>query len=45
LSIKGRRLWCHWLGVEDYEAVADPTDYRAPKGATLLVPEAGGEEG
>ena len=27
-----------WLGVEDYEAVADPTDYKKPKGAMLAAP-------
>lgn len=27
LSIPGARLWCHWLGEEDYRAVADPTNY------------------
>lgn len=27
LSIPGRNVWCHWLSREDYDAVADPTDY------------------
>lgn len=30
LSIPGRRLWCHWLDADDYQAVADPTDYTRP---------------
>ncbi|HEX6470402.1 MAG TPA: NYN domain-containing protein [Streptosporangiaceae bacterium] len=25
--------WCHWLDEVDYRAVADPTDYRPPKGS------------
>lgn len=31
LSIAGRRLWCHWLGPDEYKAVADWTDYRRPR--------------
>ena len=27
LSISGARVWCHWLGPDDYKQVADPTDY------------------
>ena len=27
LSIKGRKLWCHWLTRDDYERVRDDTDY------------------
>jgi len=27
LSIRGGRVWCHWLHEEDYRAVADATDY------------------
>jgi hypothetical protein len=27
LSIRGTRLWCHWLDETDYRRVADPTDY------------------
>ena len=27
LSISGHRLWCHWLGEDDYRSVADATDY------------------
>lgn len=27
LSIPGVRIWCHWLGRSDYDAVEDPTDY------------------
>lgn len=27
LSIKEARLWCHWLGPEDYQSVSDPRDY------------------
>lgn len=27
LSIAGTNIWCHWLNREDYDAVADPTDY------------------
>src|SRR6266516_16387 len=27
LSIQKAKLWCHWLGLDDYRAVADPTDY------------------
>ena len=22
-----RRIWCHWLDLDDYKAVSDPTDY------------------
>jgi len=38
LSIKGTRLWCHWLMADNYAAVADPTDYRVGKGAALAAP-------
>jgi uncharacterized LabA/DUF88 family protein len=31
LSISGRRLWCHWLGRNDYEVCADPTYYGSPQ--------------
>jgi hypothetical protein len=27
LAIPGRRRYCHWVGVQTYQAVADPTDY------------------
>ncbi len=27
LSLKGRRLWCHWLRRADFDAVRDDTDY------------------
>jgi uncharacterized LabA/DUF88 family protein len=27
LSISGTRVWCHWLGPDDYKQVADPTVY------------------
>lgn len=27
LSVAGRRLWCHWLGEEDYNIVKDTRDY------------------
>ena len=27
LVVQGRNLWCHWLRQEDYDTVADPTDY------------------
>ncbi|MCE2469683.1 MAG: NYN domain-containing protein [Dehalococcoidia bacterium] len=27
LAVQGKNLWCHWLRQEDYDAVADPTDY------------------
>jgi uncharacterized LabA/DUF88 family protein len=27
LSIPGSKIWCHWLGDSDYEAVVDPTNY------------------
>lgn len=27
LSIPGSKIWCHWLGDSDYEAIADPTNY------------------
>lgn len=27
LSIPGTNIWCHWLNRDDYDAVADPTDY------------------
>ena len=30
LSIKGTRLWCHWLTEEDYRKIADPTNYLLP---------------
>lgn len=27
LAIDNANLWCHWLDRQDYEQVADPTDY------------------
>ena len=27
LSIPGSNIWCHWLNRDDYNAVADLTDY------------------
>ena len=27
LYIPGTNIWCHWLSRDDYDAVADPTDY------------------
>jgi len=30
LSIAGRQLWCFWLDENDYQAVADQTNYAAP---------------
>lgn len=27
LSISSAKLWCHWLGRDAYDKVADPTDY------------------
>ena len=27
LSIPGSNVWCHWLDQDDYDAVADPTNY------------------
>jgi uncharacterized LabA/DUF88 family protein len=27
LRIAGARLWCHYLGVDDYRDMVDPTDY------------------
>jgi hypothetical protein len=30
LSISSRRLYCHWLGKDSYNQVADPTNYAAP---------------
>lgn len=38
LSVKGMKLWCHWLGADDYEVVADPTDYRSQRGGMLVAP-------
>jgi uncharacterized LabA/DUF88 family protein len=32
LSIAGRQLWCFWLDENDYNAVADPTNYAAAAG-------------
>jgi hypothetical protein len=29
LSIKRTRVWCHWLGPDDYKQVADQTNYTA----------------
>jgi hypothetical protein len=29
LSITGTRVWCHWLGPDDYKVVADLTNYAA----------------
>ena len=32
LQVPNRRIWCHWLGPDDYAAVEDPTDYNiAPR--------------
>lgn len=30
LSVKGTRIWCHWLDEVEYQAVADSTDYNIP---------------
>lgn len=30
LALRGRRLYCHSLDVQDYANVADPTDYTRP---------------
>lgn len=31
LSLRGGpRVWCHWLGIEDFQRIADPTDYTVP---------------
>lgn len=30
LGVPGRRIWCHWLDEDDYQAVADPRDYSKP---------------
>ena len=30
LRIAGARLWCHYLRVEDYLGMVDPTDYTTP---------------
>ena len=30
LHVPGRKLWCHWLGPDDYAAVEDLTDYNLP---------------
>ena len=27
LSIPGANIWCHWLSRDDYDTVADPTNY------------------
>jgi uncharacterized LabA/DUF88 family protein len=27
LSVPGMNVWCHWLDVAKYQALADPTDY------------------
>jgi hypothetical protein len=27
LSITGTKVWCHWLGPDDYKVVADLTNY------------------
>ena len=27
IGVRGARIWCHWLNAQDYEAVADLTDY------------------
>jgi hypothetical protein len=32
ISIRDKRVWCHWLRADDYQAVADPTDYRVARG-------------
>jgi hypothetical protein len=45
LSIKGTRLWCHWLRADDYDAVADPTDYRVARGAVPVAPGPPGATG
>ncbi len=29
LAISSRNLYCHWLGKDAYDEVADPTDYSA----------------
>jgi hypothetical protein len=38
LALPDRNLWCHWLHREDYELVADPTDYTRPVGPTSPGP-------
>jgi len=30
LRITGAKLWCHYLRVEDYRGMVDPTDYTTP---------------
>ena len=30
LHVSGKRVWCHWLGPDDYAAVEDLTDYNLP---------------
>ncbi len=30
LSIRGRRLWCHWFNEKDYQLVRDVRDYNIP---------------
>jgi uncharacterized LabA/DUF88 family protein len=30
LSIRGRKLWCHWLDEDDYLRVQDDRDYNIP---------------
>jgi hypothetical protein len=27
LSVTGTRVWCHWLGPDEYKVVADLTNY------------------
>ena len=31
LSIPSAKVWCHWLGEEDYLSVADQRDYNLPQ--------------
>jgi hypothetical protein len=30
LRISGAMLWCHYLEVDDYRGMVDPTDYTTP---------------
>jgi hypothetical protein len=30
LRIAGANLWCHYLNVDDYLGMVDPTDYTSP---------------
>src|SRR5680860_247529 len=34
LRIPGHNLWCHWLDLADYQAIADPRDYNIVTRAT-----------